>query len=295
VSEVVRRPFDPGDADVIDTLVAFAAAHPPTPTYPAPVRRLLTELAPPAGVLDLAWAGRRALVAAVVDRAENVHDAAILEVLGWDRVAPLGPLLAAAVPLAEEVRRAAGRAGLALPVPDVYAAVVGALGPGWFRREGSLEMERDASPFVQPPLPPRARWEDLDPDGVAEHYAVTRAAFAGDPGAFFPDPATFARASLGGKLPVRVLRCDGAEVGFARVTVEEGGRVGFIAMLGRAPAWQGRGLGAVLLAESLRVLARHGVACTRLGVTAANAAAIALYRGAGFREIAAWTTWARVS
>jgi ribosomal protein S18 acetylase RimI-like enzyme len=273
-----------------DALVAFAGANPPSPLLALPARRILVSLAPPEGVFDLARDGRRCFVAAVVDRCDNLHDAALLEVLGWDRDVPLDTLLAEVTPDALEVGRAAGRALLSLSLP---AGVGGDLAAaGWAVAEGSYILERDRSPWDTPPLPPGARWEDLDRRGVAEHYAVLRAAFADDPAMMVPDLATFSAVSLGAPLPVRVLRRDGCELAFSRVTVEDG-RVGYVASIGRAPEWRGRGLGCVALAEALRQLATQPVGRFRLGVTATNTAAVALYLRAGFRVLETWQTWRR--
>ncbi|MDP2314125.1 MAG: N-acetyltransferase [Pseudomonadota bacterium] len=285
---LVRCPYTP---DRLEGLVAFSDANPPSRVHAAPTRRLFEELAPPEGVLDIAADGRRAFAGAVVDRCENLHDAALLEVLGWDRAVPLPALLDVATPPALAVARRARRATVSLSLPvglggDLPAA-------GWTRAEGSYVMERDLSAWSPPPSPPNAAWEDLSPLGVAEHYDVVRAAFADDPGMMLPDLPTFALASLGAAVPVRVLRAAGREIAFARGTLEEGGRLGYVASIGRAPEWQGRGLGPVVLAEALRQLAARRVVRFRLGVTATNPAALALYRRWGFVEVEAWQTWRR--
>jgi len=282
-----RAPFRRARADA---LIAFAGANPPSPLLTLPAARILGALAPPEGVFDLARDGRRVFVAAVVDRCANLYDAALLEVLGWDRAAPLDALLATVTPDALAIARAAGRARLSLSLPlgaggDLPAA-------GWAAEEGSYILERDRSPWDSPPLPAGARWEDLDRRGVPEHYEVVRAAFADDPGMMLPDLPAFTAACLGAALPVRVLRGGGKELAFSRVTLEEG-RVGYVASIGRAPEWRGRGLGAVALAEALRQLAPQPGGRFRLGVTATNTAAVALYLRAGFRVQETWQTWRR--
>jgi len=51
-----------------------------------------------------------------------------------------------------------------------------------------------------------------------------------------------------------------------------------------APNWRGRGLGRLLLAEGARQVKELGAGRLDLEVRASNAAAIRLYRGAGFAE-----------
>ncbi|MES2643925.1 MAG: GNAT family N-acetyltransferase [Myxococcota bacterium] len=289
----IRRPYTRAR---LDALVAFASTHALSRVHAPPARRLLAELAPPEGVIELVADGQPVFVGAVIDRCENLHDAALFEVLGWDGTTPLDVLLAEATPIAIAVGRRAGRAQLSLSLP---ARQAGALqGQGWIRGEASYVLERDLSPWPSPAPPAGAEWEDLSPLDVAEHYDAVRAAFAEDPGMMLPDLDTFAVASLGAAVPVRVLRAlsarrGEAEIAFARVVLEDEGRVGYIASIGRAPAWKGRGLGPVALAEALRQLVRLGVARLRLGVTATNAAAVELYRRTGFVEVERWETWRR--
>lgn len=53
-----------------------------------------------------------------------------------------------------------------------------------------------------------------------------------------------------------------------------------------APAYRGTGLGRRILAELERIAAEHGCAATRLDTSDYLGAAIALYRAAGYREVA---------
>lgn len=296
-SRLTRRPYT---RTRLDALAAYASANALSRVHTPPARRLLDELSPPEGVVELQLDGRCVFVGAVVDRCENLHDAALLEVLGWDRATPLDLLLAEATPVAIAVGRRAGRANLSLSLPAHRTGALAA--QGWTLGEASYVLERDVSPWPTPPLPPGAAWEDLSPLGVAEHYDVVRAAFAQDPGMMLPDLDTFAAASLGAALPVRVLRAQvdpagerlgGDEIAFARAVLEDNGRVGYIASIGRAPGWKGRGLGPVVLAEVIRQLVARGVYRLRLGVTATNTSAYELYRRAGFVEVEGWETWRR--
>ena len=57
------------------------------------------------------------------------------------------------------------------------------------------------------------------------------------------------------------------------------------------PDWRGARLGDIVLAEAMRLLVARGAARLRLGVTATNAPALALYRRAGFSVVEAWRGW----
>ena len=284
-ADSVRVPYDPRRREA---LAAFSEAHRPSPYVRLPVRRLLGGLARPEGTIELRVRGRPAFVAVVVDRCENLYDAALLEVLGWDRRAPLAPFLAAALPVARAVALAAGRSCVSLSLPVPLAGAFDAA--GWLPGEGSYVLERTTDPWPSPPLPAGAAWEDLSQAGVTAHYHVLRAAFADDPGMMTPDLATFTAATLAADPPVRVLRVNGVEVGFARVALEPDG-VGTVATVGRAPDWRGARLGDIVLAEAMRLLVARGAARLRLGVTATNAPALALYRRAGFSVVEAWRGW----
>ncbi len=302
----VRFPFRP---DRVDALVDFAAAHGLGPAHGPPVRRLLTSLAPVEGVIVVGWKRRTALVVAVVDRCENLHDAALFEVLGWMPQAPSGPLLDVAVPIAEAVGRAAGRRCLKMALPAGLAGWDPAQS-GWAHLGESYTLHRPPGPWEASLLPSGARWEDLTPAGLPEHYALVRAAAAEDPEILVPAPDAFEASCFGGDLPVRVLRKDGGEIAFARMGMsgegspavpggavpggaDPGAKVGEVLAIGRAAAWRGRGLGAAALAEALRILHQKGATSLRLGVWGGNAPALDLYRRAGFVEQKVWHTWAR--
>lgn len=79
------------------------------------------------------------------------------------------------------------------------------------------------------------------------------------------------------------LLCEGEAAGFAWTRLAYG-TVGEIEPLGIVPAFQGRGCGRVLLQAALHQLVRRGAERVQLGVWRRNQAALALYRGAGFRH-----------
>jgi GNAT superfamily N-acetyltransferase len=281
VLPLVRVPYTPS---ALPELVAFAEAHPVSPVTHPPLARFLGSLSPPDGVVDLHRGGRRVAVACVIDRTRNARDAALLELLGWDPLAPPEALLAAILPVAETVARRAERACVTLSLPRRLSAWAP---PGWRTEEGLLVMDRPALPFEAPPLPPGAAWRDLDAAGIPEHHAVVTRTMANDPNAVVTPLEEFTAACLAQSPPVRVLVAEGREIGFVRV--EREGDVGVVGLVGRVPERRASGIGPVLLAEALRLT--RGAKVHRLAVSEQNAAAIALYRRWGFEAIEAWATW----
>ena len=74
----------------------------------------------------------------------------------------------------------------------------------------------------------------------------------------------------------------GEMLGFLSGYEQLSGKVGWISSIGITPAWQGRGLGARLLAAGERAL---GTPLVRLTVRASNLRAIHLYEQSGYRQI----------
>ena len=67
-------------------------------------------------------------------------------------------------------------------------------------------------------------------------------------------------------------------------SMEYGGRNAFVDDLFIRPAFRGRGLGAQIVAQARAICEELGVRAMHLEVARDNAAAQAVYRGAGFRE-----------
>ena len=109
-----------------------------------------------------------------------------------------------------------------------------------------------------------------------------RAAFAGHPGVNFPPAAQGRSHALGNSLSVRPLLDGERLAGWVSVRAEPDGSA-MVESLVRHTGDRGRGLGAVLLTETLRGLEAAGLAPVRLDVAAANDGALALYTGFGFR------------
>jgi len=74
----------------------------------------------------------------------------------------------------------------------------------------------------------------------------------------------------------------GEMIGFLSGYQQAQGKVGWISSIGIAPAWQGKGFGARLLAAGERAL---GTPIIRLTVRASNTPAIHLYEHTGYRQI----------
>ena len=89
-----------------------------------------------------------------------------------------------------------------------------------------------------------------------------------------------------------VLRWRGRIAGFCVATTTSPG-VGHVPQIALDPAAQGQGLGSVLLARALDVLADDGCTRATLSVSRANARASAWYRRLGFRVIAPFASYHR--
>lgn len=91
-------------------------------------------------------------------------------------------------------------------------------------------------------------------------------------------------------------RFDATIAGFSicRELEHEGETIGWVSLIGVRPAWRGRGLGDALLAHSLTVLRRRGLARAALNVDAENTTgALRLYRKAGMEPRPAFTVWSK--
>jgi mycothiol synthase len=90
---------------------------------------------------------------------------------------------------------------------------------------------------------------------------------------------------------------DGASIaGFSlcREREEDGGRMGWVSLLGVRPHRRGRGLGAALLSHSLRVFRDSGLRRAALNVDVDNTTgALRLYEQAGMEPVPAFTVWSK--
>lgn len=315
-----RIPFVPAAAGAT---VDFCVRHPIFAYDPALLRRLLlTATSSPAGVLQYAsaaadfpaTAGPLAFVAAVIDVPWNGVGAATLELLGG--VAPLPPallrdhLLPDAIAFARGVRSRALQIGL--PEASVATAAPALAAHGFAHFHDSCHMRRAAdvpapqSPHAAaPPLPAGFRWAPLDHDLAAPTHALLREAFRASGSMHLAPLDSFRRFTLGPEAPKpgwRVLLDGPVVAGAINLVVHADGAGdaapsppfrGELRTLARAPAYRGRGLGPLLLAEALRVLLAAGAGPIELDADVENDQALRLYRSAGF-EVYGRYPWYRL-
>jgi ribosomal protein S18 acetylase RimI-like enzyme len=281
---------------VTEKWVELASRHPVKERPLGLVRQIVESLVrDPSYVLEYADEGGFRALFAVVDTCANADDSANLELLALKE-----PLPPAALP--EVVRWAVEVAGkgpsrnldVELWSPrDVLEAGLAPL--GFTRAYVTYHMERRTAELpatAPPPLPEGARWELLEPARFGEYHAVLGLALAGLPGANVPNAEEMARA-LGRRtfLP-EVLVHQGSVVAFADTRVHDDG-TGEIHLVGRHPAWRGRGLGDTIILRALDRLSKNGATRIALEVAAVNETALAVYRRYGFVIVDEVPVWRR--
>jgi ribosomal protein S18 acetylase RimI-like enzyme len=281
-----RQAFAAGDADA---LAAFCVAQ-GGPYDAGLVKQLLRELtSDPAGVVVLHDADGLALVATVIDRVRNGADAASLETLGVRVPVPAGIftrlVLEPAVAFARSGERRALHVPLQpsrLPTTDAQRVLRAA---GFERAYDTFEMRRPASappPPAPDPLPAGWRWTQLDGARVDEAHAALVAMFRDAPATNIIPVEDFRTAVASAAARWRALLDGDRIAGLVRAIPH--GDTGEVRILGRLPAYRGRGLGPRLLAEGLRVLDEANViGDVELSVEAANEQALDLYHRFGFK------------
>ena len=281
----------PARRDQIAELVDFCEHFPLAPSWSLPAARLLSDLPScDACILDVWDQGERQAVAVVIDTVRNLDNVALLEVMG--RLPTAGStFLSLMQPVAERLVREAGRWGLECYLPEHLGWSTAFQEAGWGFARDAFMMERADSEIPGPTLPTGLRWRDLEPADVLSYYHLVQEAFAEDPGVQLADYPSFLRALESRDLPIRLLCRYEKLLGFVRVSIENG--VGNLDSLGRAPAWRGKGLGPLVVAEGARILNAHGATRLRLGVTGNNVAARTLYRNLGFVDLERSEVWLR--
>jgi ribosomal protein S18 acetylase RimI-like enzyme len=182
---------------------------------------------------------------------------------------------------------------------DAYAADAGRI--GWLEAHGfthirsSFELQRAVDP---PPAPavwppgiaagPYRRGED---DAAVHALVYVDAAWSEVPGHGEQSLAAW-QAMIAPEYRGWVARRDGRAVGWVAGRVFPDGR-GWIQQLAVARPLRGLGLGRALLLHALADLRAHGATALALGVEAANANALGLYRQAGFAVAREWRLYAR--
>jgi ribosomal protein S18 acetylase RimI-like enzyme len=288
-----RLPFSPANADeVMAFSVANGSAH-----DPSLLRRLMCHLtSAPEGVLVWRDAHGLAVVATVVDRVSNGADAATLEICGARRSLG-GELLVhlvvdPGVAFARPGPRRALHIALYPWLVDGSAAQATLEPRGFVPAYTCFTMQRlsDAVLPEVPQLEPAFRWAVLDDGRIEEAHRATAAMFAGAASASLSPLDDFRRVVVSGPDVWRVL-LDGERIAAMVRLLRLPGNVGKIGMLGRVPAYRGRGLGPHLVAEGLRVLTELGVQEVTLDVEADNERALDLYRRFGFQVVVRTPVW----
>jgi ribosomal protein S18 acetylase RimI-like enzyme len=280
-----RRPFH---AAGLPGLLAFAAKHPVSyvdaETFERGLYQVVSE---PASVIDLFAGDERVALAMVYDRLNEPPDTVLAMLLAAGEVPDWAPISEIVLTVAEDLARAAGKRTLTVswlePLPLAVSAAFAGRGQRPMIQE--YRMDRAGTPAsATPPLPPGWRWEDVDAARMPQALALVRLAFAGQP-SFLPDEDDLVRFLLSGRQRSRVL-CDASgPAAFVHVSCNPAQRLGYVGPIARHPSYRGRGLGDLLVAESLSLLA--GMQPTRicLDVTATNTRALDLYRRHGFEIV----------
>jgi ribosomal protein S18 acetylase RimI-like enzyme len=148
-----------------------------------------------------------------------------------------------------------------------------------------------AAPAVPAPALPSEPWTEAT---APQFYAAYCAAFATRPH-FHPHTAETWIADYAEDPDFRpdlsrVVLAEGVPVAFlaaALMHLPAGETVGWVAQVGVAPAWRGRGhgIGGGLIAEMIRAFQREGIATSGLHVNRNNAEGIGLYTRLGFRPV----------
>ena len=280
-----RVPFSPANADdVVAFSVANGSAH-----DRALLRRLICHLtSAPEGVLVWRDALGLAVVATVVDRVSNGADAGTLEILGARRSLGGQLLVSLVVDPGVAFARSGPRRALHIPLHpwlvDDSAAQTTLEARGFVPAYTCFAMQRPSGAVLPevPRLEPGYGWAELDDGRIEEAHRATAAMFAGAASASLSPLDDFRRVVVSGPDVWRVL-LDGERIAGMVRLVRLPGNAGKIGLLGRVPAYRGRGLGPHLVAEGLRVLAELGVREVTLDVEADNERALELYRRFGFQ------------
>ncbi len=286
-ADLRRAIFSPSDRDA---LAAFCVAH-VSPFDRRLLGRLLGELTSDlAGVVVLADGAGTAAVATVVDRTSNAADAANLEILGTRARLGAEALLTQVVAPAAAFARAGVRRVLHLALREALVEVEAAeralLAAGWSHAYDTFHMRRGAG-APAPPAPVALadgwRWAKLDDGRAADAHAAIAEAFYGQASLGLPPLDEFRRAIATGHRVSRLLLDGEAIAGFVQVAPH--GPRGDLEVVGRLPRYRGRGLGALLVGEGLRLLADREANEVELTVEAQNDRALALYRSFDFEVV----------
>jgi mycothiol synthase len=209
------------------------------------------------------------------------------------------------VPAALEVVRSRGSDELELYVPThLPASVAFATALGFHYRSSLWQFELERGHPVAGPVFPedvelRPFSQELEGD-IDAWVAFMLAAFEGHPTTMHWTPSVIAHINAAPDFDptsIAVLTEAGdprARIGFARIETfddDDGGRTGYVGLIGVLPAWRRRGLGRELLRWSVAELRRRDAGRIELSVEADNERATALYRAHGFEPAIEWPHW----
>jgi ribosomal protein S18 acetylase RimI-like enzyme len=296
-SPPLSRPFErvPFSVANVDDAVAFSVAN-GSPHDSALIRRLMCRLtSAPEGVLVWRDALGLAVVATVVDQVSNGADATTLEILGARRSLDGDRLAELVIDPGVAFARRGPRRALHIPL---YPWLVDAAAQTTLEARGfalaytCFTMGRLCDPELPgvPRLEPGFRWAMLDEGRIEEAHRATAAMFAGAPSASLSPLEDFRRVVVSGPDVWRVL-LDGERIAAMVRLVRVTANAGKIGLLGRVPAYRGRGIGPQLVAEGLRVLSELGVREVTLDVEAENDRALDLYQRFGFEVVVRTPVW----
>ena len=273
---------------VLDEALAFSARHPVARVDETTRRRMITSLtSDPAGTIVVGDAdGAIRVVATVIDVMADRAAPAEMIVLGARPGLPGAAFVDEVLAPARAFARGVGRRGLEIARPPFVSDADEVLArEGFAFTYATFTMRRPRADVdgPEPAPPPGWRWVALDEGLVAPVHAALLEMFADSPGTTMMPLDTFRRGAFASPPGYHLLLDGGAIAGLVRVSVA--GQHGDVRILGRAPAYRGRGVGRLILDRGLRLLTAAGARTVAREVTATNEHALALYRAFDFEIV----------
>lgn len=278
----------PEDAE----LLAFAAAHPWEPAWPAAQLELFLGrlISGPRQVLRLERRGRLRAAAVLLDKVDNPGACACLEFLGASEV--LEPADFAEILAWADTRLGSRHRGFQIgeaPARGLTAAVLRALGCSPYYDMYDM---RCSTPGQRAGHEPDERAKALDEADFSAYYDLLVAAFAENPDTCVTDRQTAYTSWLGNPAShIWMIWNQSRPLAFVHLFAH--GPQAEIRTLGVAPAARGQGLGQALLGHALHWARDQGFAPVELSVAVRNTRALNLYEQMGFERLGATHCWLR--